>query len=812
WREVGARFGYQVPERTPFFFYSDHNRFEQTNIVSIGEGTGGVTEAFKNRLLIFNDGSEEWLCHVIPHEFTHVTEFNILYAGLFRSVQLVIKSPFYPLWMMEGMAEYGAGDIDEWTTDMVMRDAVANHQLPDLSELHGFAHLKPDQVTLGYKTGEAAFHFFVDEYGKEKPLALMVAMREHFDISSGLSEAIGADRFDIFRFNFRFHEWMNDKYAAEIAKAKTPADYGPRLTPKDRLPQFNEAPAISPDGTHLYYMSDKDGPTRVFEMDLAEGKAKPLFRINWEEYENLHAEQRALSVSPDGRWLAFAGEKKQRDYLFLYDLHRRRMKKVRLPLEEIRSPTFSPVDSDRLVCVGMDNGYNDLFLIDREGHIVKRLTSTPQDEKSPQFSPDGKRIIFSGEMLAADGSEPVGRDLFWLDLDTLAVTTAVALPGRETEPEVLPDGTIVFVRDRSEDGWRGQDLFSLAPGKSTPERLTRVVGGCFSPRFCAATRRLYFVGYNAGERHIYEGRWSFENVETPTVSDSADIAPEEEAKSTSASQITTALLQFPTGNSSPLYRAPPKPYRFKGSTDVFLPFFVYSTQGGFAAVYYWQFSDLLSNHILQNQVQYASGSDFYDVSAAYTYARFRPQFTIAAQTQRFYTDFDQQEQKHQVDALAAMTYPLNRVDSATIGFGARRTQDRFLDQSFTDEDSEERFVVGALTHDTVTGRYLEAVRGNRLSLFFQQAGRSVGGNQTYKTGGGEADTYFPLPRESTFATRLFYARSTGENAQVFSLGGADRIRAFSDSDENKKTNAVLTSGELRYRLKYLNARTKYLFP
>jgi hypothetical protein len=55
WQDVGKTYNYFVPGRTPFFFYSNHNEFEQTNIVSIGEGTGGVTEAFKNRFLIFND-------------------------------------------------------------------------------------------------------------------------------------------------------------------------------------------------------------------------------------------------------------------------------------------------------------------------------------------------------------------------------------------------------------------------------------------------------------------------------------------------------------------------------------------------------------------------------------------------------------------------------------------------------------------------------------------------------------------------------------------------------------------------------------
>jgi hypothetical protein len=49
WKEVGEIYNYEVPNRTPFFFFSTHNEFEQNNVVPIGEGTGGVTEAFKNR-------------------------------------------------------------------------------------------------------------------------------------------------------------------------------------------------------------------------------------------------------------------------------------------------------------------------------------------------------------------------------------------------------------------------------------------------------------------------------------------------------------------------------------------------------------------------------------------------------------------------------------------------------------------------------------------------------------------------------------------------------------------------------------------
>ena len=82
-------YGYHVPTRTSFFFYSNQRTCsEQTNIVQIDEGTGGVTEAFKKRLLIFNDGLQEWLRHVIcRYEFDArgAVQYT-LYGGWWKSV------------------------------------------------------------------------------------------------------------------------------------------------------------------------------------------------------------------------------------------------------------------------------------------------------------------------------------------------------------------------------------------------------------------------------------------------------------------------------------------------------------------------------------------------------------------------------------------------------------------------------------------------------------------------------------------------------------------------------------------------------
>jgi hypothetical protein len=145
--EISKLLGIELPYRAPFFLFLNHNDFEQNNVVDVGEGTGGVTEAFKGRFLVFNDGSRAWMEHVIAHELVHVFQFHVLYDGFWRSVRL-LKSVLYPLWFMEGLAEHASGAVDQVQEDLYLRDAVTSGTLLPITQLHGFNHVKPHQVTL----------------------------------------------------------------------------------------------------------------------------------------------------------------------------------------------------------------------------------------------------------------------------------------------------------------------------------------------------------------------------------------------------------------------------------------------------------------------------------------------------------------------------------------------------------------------------------------------------------------------------------------------------------------------------------------
>jgi len=127
----------------------------------------------------------------------------------------------------------------------------------------------------------------------------------------------------------RFREWLQEKYADFFDHAKPPTFYGKKLTTSDGIPQFNQTPAVSKDGKKIYYMSDKRGPTAIYEYEVDTQKSHRLISLEWSLFENIHQEERGLSLSRDGSWLAFAGEKGQRDFLYLFNLENKKLKRVK---------------------------------------------------------------------------------------------------------------------------------------------------------------------------------------------------------------------------------------------------------------------------------------------------------------------------------------------------------------------------------------------------------------------------------------------------------------------------------------------------
>ena len=123
---LSSIFEHQIQTRQPLVLYASHPDFEQTNVVGgmIGEGTGGVTEGLKRRVVLPLAGTLAETDHVLGHELVHAFQYDISAqrapgGGSAGGIEAL------PLWFVEGLAEYlSIGPVDPHTA-MWLRDADA---------------------------------------------------------------------------------------------------------------------------------------------------------------------------------------------------------------------------------------------------------------------------------------------------------------------------------------------------------------------------------------------------------------------------------------------------------------------------------------------------------------------------------------------------------------------------------------------------------------------------------------------------------------------------------------------------------------
>ncbi|OIO03514.1 MAG: hypothetical protein AUJ51_04005 [Elusimicrobia bacterium CG1_02_56_21] len=787
-----------LSKRIPFFLYGTINDMQQSGIADVSDGVGGLTEPFKDRFMVWSDGSREWLKDVIEHEFAHEVQFSVLIDGFWKSAR-ILKTYIYPLWMMEGIAEYETGLSDYAVEKMYVRDAVLSGSLIPLSRLNQFGHLKPHQVTLGYKTGAQAIRFLADQYGTDKPRKILELYRTRYDAGSVLLPLIGAD---LQVFEKKFAEYLELTYLAEAKRERLqePDIYGSRLTSgSENIPEFSISPSLSPDGKGLAFLATRNGhPPELRIKNLETGKEKKITALT-AGAENVPFGRftkplRSLSWSPDGRFLAFSGQKNHREYLYLYEPGSGKVARAAVEgLTEMRQPAFSP-DGKKLVFVGMKGGFNDLYeaesaLLAGGGSLplsaARRLTKSEQDEASPSYSPDGETLVYSCEIETSSGP---ARALCELKRGGVPKVEPLAA-GSAYDPVFSPDGSGIYFIADSGDNF---ELYFKDRASGTVSRLTRSLGGVFTP--AVASGKVYFSAFRRGGMDVYAAapeNFLYERRQEP-----APAAPE----------------AFVAGVSSGTFL----PYRFKASTDLFFPAFLFSSPGGLFWMNYWQASDLLGRHNLNLYLNYNSGADFLSLQANYSYVRWRmPLFLqTSAFTYNGILNSDRLEYDKRYSRNAAGTaWPFDRYNRVEAFVLAKDETNEYKDLDFT-EKLRTRGVQTSYIRDTVDGLYLTAVRGSRAEFSWLTVGEKAGGNLKYDVYTMQYLKYFPLSKRAAFVNRFVAGRSTGRDRRAFDFGGLGGVRGFSGSSSMyEKPGVFLNNSELRFPLvKDMDYYMWYMFP
>ncbi|MBI4544252.1 MAG: TolB family protein, partial [Gemmatimonadetes bacterium] len=380
---------HEFRERKPIILYASHSEFQQTNAIpgAIEEGTGGVTEPLKNRVILPFTGSYAEFEHVLTHELVHAFQFDVLY----RRAVLAEATPFAarpPLWFMEGMAEYlSIGRIDPHTAAW-LRDAALSGYLRSIAEM-----TRRDDY-LSYRFGQALWAYVGSKWGDEV-IGILLQKAPRVGLERAFQSTLGISLEEL---NQEWTAAVRKTYLVQVTEYQRPESFGERLTHHARVedPWFL-APAISPDGSLMAFFSQRDG--FFFDLWLADartGKVKhKLVESGGEpDFESLRFLNSSAAFSPDGKYLAFSAKTGGQDAIYVLDVAKRRvLKRLKFDLNGIENPTWSP-DGRHLAFTGLDGGISDLFVTDLEG-AVRRLTNDRYADLLPAWSPDGQTIAFS---------------------------------------------------------------------------------------------------------------------------------------------------------------------------------------------------------------------------------------------------------------------------------------------------------------------------------------------------------------------------------------------------------------------------------
>ncbi|MGE5360321.1 MAG: hypothetical protein ACM3NQ_15000, partial [Bacteroidales bacterium] len=363
-------FTHQLTGRQPLILYADQPDFQQTNAIpgDIGEGTGGVTEPLKRRIVLPMGASLAETDHVIGHELVHAFQYDMT-SSMAQSGFPGIER--LPLWFIEGMAEYlSLGPVDP-NTAMWMRDAVRQNNLPTIKDLNNTSKYFP------YRWGQALWAYIAARWGDRSISDLLLGAGAIGDVTEAFAKLLGTTPDQLAR---DWHASLRAAYQPIIAQTAPPTDVASLIIAGRGLGNdLNVSPSISPDGKKLVFLSSRglfsidlyvaDVTTGKVERQLVKTAVNPHFN-------SLQFIYSAGGWWPDGNRFVFAAVTNGEPELVLVDMRRKNVdREIRFPnLGEIFSPSVSP-DGHSIAFSATVGGQSDLYVYDLDGGKLARLTN-----------------------------------------------------------------------------------------------------------------------------------------------------------------------------------------------------------------------------------------------------------------------------------------------------------------------------------------------------------------------------------------------------------------------------------------------------
>ncbi len=785
YRDFTDLFQYEPPDPIPLIIYATPIQFRQTNVLpnQIPEGVGGFFEFIKGRVVLPYNGRMWDFYHVIRHELVHVF-MNKKVADTLKVKKRWNANPI-PLWFTEGLAEWWSIGWDS-QTEMILRDAVLHENLKPLHQTTGF---------LVYKEGQAFLRFFQNRFGKEAILTLLDSYWESEDFETALEKISGSSYRDLLQ------DWslsLKKEFSASLESEQLPPS-GKTLLTRGRISSSPAVYAQEEGVWRMVYLSNREGFTNIYRQSLFDKKATLILRGERKpEYESLHILQSKMAVNRRGQ-LVFPAFRKGRDALVVLDVQSGEeiAELIREDLVSIRSADWSPDGKRIIFSAGRFSGWNDLYLWDLPAKTVIRLTSDRYADWDPAFSPDGNYIVFSSDRNNY-GISPA-MDMFLLDLQTGVITSLIHDRYTNLNPHwdpVRPD-RIYFLSNRGtvDNVWmlnldNGQDDSQKYESFQVTHYYTGVTD--FQPVTSDSAVMVLFQDYGFRIHYL--------KLEPPVPAQSL--------------VFQDFLGWKPSPPDSLQVREKPVPYRLKYTFDIAQTAIAFDPQFGFLGGGQVSVSDILGNRyyhlLLSNSAQ--TPSEFLSrFNVAVTLVDLSHWTNLAVGAFYFSNDYFDPYQafyyEQTVGIRGGISVPLNVFDRFELSLSLWESR-----RKYGGSDRRSATLVAntlSFVHDNSLWSAIGPVDGWRMRLTVSPTFDLSRARPYHFTGLVDFRYYFHPNPDLTLAHRTMLLTNDGQDAQRFYIGGSWGLRGYPLNGVFGRKYALFNT-ELRFpfaRSLVLDART-----
>jgi len=438
-----------------------------------------------------------WLDTVLTHEYVHIlhldkaTHAPSFLRHVFGRNVLLFPNALQPRWLIEGIATWhetdrarGIGRGQSSYYDMLLR-IEADSGVKPVRQINQHIATWPGGTT-PYLYGVAFYNFIADQQGADHIKSLVDNYSDNiipFRISSNSRQTLGAELSDLWP---QFEQYLKERHGARLATVRSAGVVaGERLT---RRGYYGGAARVLPDGDIVYLRMDGASEPEL-QRRGADGTLRWRTEVHGGVHLTLHPRAGALLAQPEIN----------RNANYFYDLYRVELAQGNLQRlthgARYRYAAWNP-DGTRILAVHNAGGKHALHLLDDTGKLIQVLAAGEQDVvfADPDWSPDGLSVA-----LAAWRPQG-GWNLERFRLSERRFEPLTHDNTIEAQPQFTPDGKqLLFTSDHG--GVYNLRRLDLSSGKVTT--LTNVEGGAFFPAQAHTDGPVYYTGYGAEGFDIY---------------------------------------------------------------------------------------------------------------------------------------------------------------------------------------------------------------------------------------------------------------------------------------------------------------------